>query len=187
VCRAEANQFSPGAPAWSSQYGLQPPMGLLDEAIREHLELKRRRGADPAEVAREQREALDPVSVPSPAAALPESPADTAQVGDLPTEEHALDSGADDPSALGARGSEGYLESARTAAEPGAASSRPSDETAEPEETAELDMATVMDEPGEQAPPPEAHGYDAPVNPSAQEHVRLDGGSDDSATGSDSF
>jgi len=28
-------------------------MGDLDEAIREHLELKRRRGADPAEVARE--------------------------------------------------------------------------------------------------------------------------------------
>ena len=35
------------------------PMGLLDDAIREHLELKRRRGADPGEVAREQREALD--------------------------------------------------------------------------------------------------------------------------------
>jgi len=33
-------------------------MGLLDEAIRDHLELKRRRGADPGEVAREQREAL---------------------------------------------------------------------------------------------------------------------------------
>jgi hypothetical protein len=36
-------------------------MGLLDEAIREHLELKRRRGADPGEVAREQHEALDPL------------------------------------------------------------------------------------------------------------------------------
>jgi hypothetical protein len=34
-------------------------MGLLDEAIREHLELKRRRGADPTEVAREQHEALE--------------------------------------------------------------------------------------------------------------------------------
>ena len=33
-------------------------MGLLDEAIREHLELKRRRGADPGEVAREQGEAF---------------------------------------------------------------------------------------------------------------------------------
>ncbi|HEV3000776.1 MAG TPA: hypothetical protein VGW75_08575 [Solirubrobacteraceae bacterium] len=36
-------------------------MGLLDDAIREHLELKRRRGADPAEVAEQEREALGPV------------------------------------------------------------------------------------------------------------------------------
>ena len=35
-------------------------MGLLDEAIREHLDLKRRRGADPAEVERAAREALSP-------------------------------------------------------------------------------------------------------------------------------
>jgi len=38
-------------------------MGLLDDAIREHLELKRRRGADPDEVAREEGDALgDPRS-----------------------------------------------------------------------------------------------------------------------------
>lgn len=36
-------------------------MGLLDDAIREHLELKRRRGADPGAVAREERDALGPV------------------------------------------------------------------------------------------------------------------------------
>jgi hypothetical protein len=36
-------------------------MGLLDEAIKEHLELKRRRGADPTEIEREEREALGPV------------------------------------------------------------------------------------------------------------------------------
>jgi hypothetical protein len=36
-------------------------MGLLDEAIREHLDLKRRRGADPGEVERAEREALGPV------------------------------------------------------------------------------------------------------------------------------
>jgi hypothetical protein len=35
-------------------------MGLLDDAIREHLELKRLRGADPSEVARLEREALGP-------------------------------------------------------------------------------------------------------------------------------
>src|ERR671910_738008 len=38
-------------------------MGLLDDAIREHLELKRRGGADPDEVARQEDEALgDPRS-----------------------------------------------------------------------------------------------------------------------------
>ena len=37
-------------------------MGELEEAIREHLELKRRRGADAAEVAREEQEALAPVT-----------------------------------------------------------------------------------------------------------------------------
>ena len=36
-------------------------MGLLDDAIREHLELRRLRGADPGEVAREEHEALGPV------------------------------------------------------------------------------------------------------------------------------
>jgi hypothetical protein len=36
-------------------------MGLLDNAIREHLEFKRLHGADPEEVAREEHEALGPV------------------------------------------------------------------------------------------------------------------------------
>ncbi len=36
-------------------------MGLLDDAIREHLELKRRSGADPSSVARAEQEALAPV------------------------------------------------------------------------------------------------------------------------------
>jgi hypothetical protein len=36
-------------------------MGLLDDAIREHLELKRLRGADPGEVARAENDALGPV------------------------------------------------------------------------------------------------------------------------------
>src|SRR4051812_27962551 len=35
-------------------------MGLLDDAIREHLELKRKHGADPEDVARQEREALGP-------------------------------------------------------------------------------------------------------------------------------
>ena len=52
-------------------------MGLLDEAIREHLELKRRHGADPTEVARQEHEALGPARrvaerEPEPAEAVPE-------------------------------------------------------------------------------------------------------------------
>ena len=44
-------------------------MGLLDEAIKEHLELKRRHGADPGEVARLENEALGPARRdPAPAA-----------------------------------------------------------------------------------------------------------------------
>jgi hypothetical protein len=41
-------------------------MGLLDDAIREHLELKRLRGADPGLVAREERDAFGPVCGPEP-------------------------------------------------------------------------------------------------------------------------
>jgi hypothetical protein len=36
-------------------------MGLLDDAIREHLDLKRRRGADPTDIERAEQEALGPV------------------------------------------------------------------------------------------------------------------------------
>ena len=44
-------------------------MGLLDDAIKEHLELKRRHGADPGEVARLEHEALGPARRdPAPAA-----------------------------------------------------------------------------------------------------------------------
>jgi hypothetical protein len=55
-------------------------MGLLDDAIREHLELKRRRGADPDEVARQEDEALgDPrtgeFAQPDAAQAVAEPPA----------------------------------------------------------------------------------------------------------------
>ena len=41
-------------------------MGLLDEAIREHLELKRRRGGDPSAIAREERDALAPGHADAP-------------------------------------------------------------------------------------------------------------------------
>jgi hypothetical protein len=49
-------------------------MGLLDDAIREHLELKRRHGADPSEVERQEQEALGPArrGAPPPAGAAGE-------------------------------------------------------------------------------------------------------------------
>src|SRR3954464_3670463 len=52
-------------------------MGLLDDAIREHLELKRKHGADPDDVARQEAEALGPTQrneFSSPAAAPDEPP-----------------------------------------------------------------------------------------------------------------
>jgi hypothetical protein len=50
-------------------------MGLLDEAIKEHLELKRRHGADPGEVARLEHEALGPARrEPASAASLVDEP-----------------------------------------------------------------------------------------------------------------
>jgi hypothetical protein len=71
-------------------------MGILDEAIRDHLDLKRRRGADPSEVERAEREALGPVRRnPSPgelaeldAEAAPEGAADYAPEG-APAYDHA--------------------------------------------------------------------------------------------------
>jgi hypothetical protein len=47
-------------------------MGSFDEAIRQHLDLKRRRGADPREVAHLEREALGP-SESTQIASLPEA------------------------------------------------------------------------------------------------------------------
>ena len=49
-------------------------MGLLDDAIREHLELKRRHGADPGEVARLEHEALGPARASRAAAPWSTSP-----------------------------------------------------------------------------------------------------------------
>ncbi len=77
-------------------------MGLLDDAIREHLELKRRRGADPSEVARQEHEALGPARRTAPpgedeAAGPPEAGGATGAValGEVPdTAEHDV---ADEP------------------------------------------------------------------------------------------
>jgi len=48
-------------------------MGLLEDAIREHLELKRRRGADPEEIRRLEAEAFGPVRRDEPLAPQPDA------------------------------------------------------------------------------------------------------------------
>jgi len=68
-------------------------MGLLDDAIREHLDLKRRRGADPAEVARLEHEALGPVRrEPAPAEPTGDQPPAPAAEPSAHAE-HPLDGG----------------------------------------------------------------------------------------------
>ncbi|HEX8123418.1 MAG TPA: hypothetical protein VF549_19355 [Solirubrobacteraceae bacterium] len=62
-------------------------MGVLDDAIREHLELKRRRGADPAEVEQQEREALGPVGDGAGAVASATVPADVELPGHDPEPE----------------------------------------------------------------------------------------------------
>jgi hypothetical protein len=114
-------------------------MGLLDEAIREHLELKRRRGADPAEVAREQREALEPAPGDAPSSDL-----------DASTEEHALEGGpAPGEEGLAEEHAAGMSGAANAGADPhpaDAPESPPREHQGNLEETAELDMNAVLQE-----------------------------------------
>ncbi len=148
-------------------------MGLLDDAIREHLELKRLRGADPGEVAREQREALDPV---------PRRGEEQPHEDDLLVDDHAASRDAQSVSedvqgasgyaqsaseeVPGARPDSGDVGSAAFSREPhpstdgedpaseepaseeprGAPAARDADFSNVGQETAELDMRTVLDE-----------------------------------------
>jgi hypothetical protein len=70
-------------------------MGLLDDAIRDHLDLKRRRGADPSEVERAEREALGPVRRNPTAAELAEAEAGAGPEGAL-AYDHADEEGDED-------------------------------------------------------------------------------------------
>ena len=76
-------------------------MGLLDDAIREHLELKRAHGADPGDVARQEREAFGPGQMPTiPEAAPPSEPiaADAATVPEPEAEAPSIDTDLPDAS-----------------------------------------------------------------------------------------
>jgi len=104
-------------------------MGLLDEAIREHLELKRRGGGDPSEIAHQEHEALAPV-FPEDGSAPAEAPADD-----------TLAAGPEqDPVAAQPELGEGYAEAEQPPA--------PADFSSVGQETAELDMQSVLEADG---------------------------------------
>ena len=86
-------------------------MGLLDDAIREHLELKRQHGADPEEVARQEREALGPArAAEATAAPEPDASEDVAPVA-APDELAAEEPGEpEEPAAGETAGAPGYDE-----------------------------------------------------------------------------
>jgi hypothetical protein len=134
-------------------------MGLLDEAIREHLELKRRRGADPGEVAREQQEVLDAV------------PADDGAASDADLPAEALE---EDAAGLDGIGLDDSAASGRELTGPGAAEApaQPEgDESDTPtigQETAELDMQSVLDE------SPDPSTFASPVEPTFTDAFRGD-------------
>jgi hypothetical protein len=120
-------------------------MGLLEEAIREHLELKRLRGADPGEVAREQREALDPPRREAPAASVE---GQAAVVDDEANAAGEVANGVGAP-----------------VADQSAESPQPSDDGSFShvgQETAELDMQAVLEDEAGSAEPDARPDQDAP-------------------------
>lgn len=105
-------------------------MGVLDEAIREHLELKRRRGADPGAVARQENDALGATRAEgSPAADRHDgAPRDEAQPDDWGVPDAAYQSDSYRPT--------DFSDDLH----------RPTDLSDPAQETAELDMRTVFDD-----------------------------------------
>jgi hypothetical protein len=122
-------------------------MGLLDDAIREHLELKRRHGADPDEVSRQEREALGaPVrgEFAKPADAGPAEAAEAAEDAPVTEEPDELEP------------------------EPEPESAEP--EAAEPEPGTEEDPWLVEDLAAEPEPEPEPRaGETAPREPEGED------------------
>jgi hypothetical protein len=111
-------------------------MGLLDDAIREHLELKRRSGADPGEVAREQHEALDPVEREPDALATDDALLDA--VADVAPAQHA-DPAIEQPEL-------GVMAGGVPEDMPDDLADAPAQSGDGGDETAELDMRTVFDD-----------------------------------------
>ena len=123
-------------------------MGLLDDAIREHLELKRLRGADPGLVAREEHTAFGPVRGDGNGGVDDDgaTPGDLVGEGSSPTRDGPVQTSQPD--------------SARDFSNVG-------------QETAELDMRTVLDdEPGHDHAPSEPGVGDGPSTGGAHTEQR---------------
>jgi hypothetical protein len=127
-------------------------MGLLDDAIREHLELKRRRGADPGEVAREQREALDTIDDQAPArgAGTAQEASGPPAVSGAPLIDRPADAQPEPTTVGDVPPSTGPADPVRAAGPPEPAGG------AGAGETAELDMSSVLGEDTEHAPTQDA-------------------------------
>jgi hypothetical protein len=108
-------------------------MGLLDDAIREHLELRRRHGADPSEVMSKEHEALGPAATRVGGASSP----------------------AADDDALFTRGPSMTAEDRRPEQRE---AGRPSDARYLSQETVELDMRALLDEDASAGVGPAARG-----------------------------
>lgn len=144
-------------------------MGLLDDAIREHLELKRLKGADPNEVAREERDALGQRQDVS-----------GQEVSGQDAIEQSLPAGAVEPDAAEAYEVEPYAgesEAGEPEVEPDEAMS-PGRLTGPGQETVEIDMGSVLEDDRQdagQAPDgrdePGGGSHDAPRQADAQDSL----------------
>jgi hypothetical protein len=122
-------------------------MGLLDDAIREHLELKRAHGADPNEVERQEREALG----------APRQEAEFAATADAPPADDvaAVAPPGDDVAAVAASDALAPEEAPEPVAEPPAEEPWPEDEPDEvpPDDSLEHPPPTEAEAEGEAAEP----------------------------------
>ena len=140
-------------------------MGLLDEAIKEHLELKRRHGADPGEVARLEHEALGPARR-EPAVA--DEPVADEPVADEPVDEDEAAAVAEEEVAAPPFVDDDYADEV-TADERLEAPVRHVEPEAEPEPPAEVEQPTAqysLEELEEAAdePEPEPERTEPPVD-----------------------
>jgi hypothetical protein len=141
-------------------------MGILDDAIREHLDLKRRRGADPTDVERDERDALGPVR------RAPEAAGGVAEPSELGTEQDSAYDQADERAGDGQPSSEGLVFEDELASGGGdLAAPTVSDDMLEPDEPHEQSVLEGRDPAADLVDPAPEHPdpVHAPLDP-AFEH-----------------